>query len=164
MTKAHILAVDPGKTGALAFLSDCGQIVHVYDMPVIGSGKGAEVSGSLLAHIIETHSPERAIVEQVGAMPGQGVSSMFRFGESYGVAKGVIAGCNVPLELVTPAKWMREMGLSGKDKETHRQKAIQLFPADCEYFKRKKDHGRAEACLLALWWLSRAGQLQGDAA
>lgn len=159
MTEAAILAIDPGKSGALAFLNGVAEVIAVYDMPVIGSGKGAEVSGAQLADLIRLHRPRHAIIEQVGAMPGQGVSSMFRFGESYGVAKGVVAGCGVSFSLVTPAKWMREMSLSGKDKETHRQEAIRLFPSNCDILKRKKDHGRAEAILLAVWWLKREGQV-----
>jgi crossover junction endodeoxyribonuclease RuvC len=93
-----------------------------------------------------------AYVEQVGAMPGQGVSSMFAFGEAFGLAKGVLAGLGIPLQVVTPARWKRDMRLNtGKD--SARAMAAARWPQHAGEFRRVKDDGRAEAALIALWGL-----------
>ncbi len=93
-----------------------------------------------------------AYIEQVGAMPGQGVSSMFAFGEAFGLAKGVLAGLGIPVQSVPPARWKRALGLnSGKD--AARAKAAATWPQQAGEFKRVKDDGKAEAALIALWGL-----------
>ena len=92
--------------------------------------------------------PSVAIVESVSAMPGQGVSSTFKFGAAYGTVRGVIAALEIPVHLVTPGKWKKHFRLSA-DKEQARALALRLFPASSQHFERKKDHGRAEAALIA---------------
>ena len=159
-----IIAIDPGKAGAIAHLHDDGRFCCVEDMPVVGKG----VSPAGLAELLRAMRNQAlggiipsVIIEQVGAMPGQGVTSMFSFGTSYGVALGVVAALRLPLELVVPRVWKKDMGL-GKDKETSRRKALQLFPDAAEMLKRKKDEGRAESLLLGLWYARRLQNNHGD--
>ena len=147
-----IIAIDPGKTGAIAFLFDDASWYRVIDMPP---------SPRLLwLELASGKTDVRVILERVSAMPGQGVTSMFNFGESFGIVQGVIAAIGYPLELVRPNVWKRDMGLT-KDKEVSRMKALQLFPEAADSLKRKKDEGRAEALLLGLWY-SRRLQVQHD--
>jgi len=109
------------------------------------------ISGPLLADIVLATSRLVALVERVGPMPKQGLSSTFKFGRGVGLIEGVIGGALVPSGYVVPTVWKRHFGLVA-DKEAARQKAIELWPASAaELFGRKKDHGRAEAALIALW-------------
>jgi hypothetical protein len=145
MSDRVILGIDPGKTGALAFYFTAEPFrVAVEDMPIVND----KVNAPLLSDILWKYGPTYAVIEAVGARPGQGVSSMFNFGVSYGIAIGVLGTRAVPLHFVTPAKWKKHFGLSS-DKEQSRAKAIQLFPACSSSFARKKDDGRAEAALIA---------------
>ena len=140
-----ILGVDPGISGAIAFyFSDTPNRIAVEDVPVVAG----EISAHLLADRIKAHGPSIAIIERVGAMPGQGVSSMFGFGVSFGQARGVIGALNIPLHYVTPSKWKKHFHLPA-DKEEARKLALHLFPACATSFARKKVHGRAEAALIA---------------
>jgi hypothetical protein len=146
-TRNHvILGIDPGLTGAIAFyyLDSPGGIV-VYDIPVADG----EVDTDTLAATIKGLAPTMAVIERVGAMPGQGVSSTFKFGTVYGALRAVVSVLQIPQHLVTPAKWKAHFRLS-KDKEEARARALQLWPG-AGYFARKKDHGRAEAALIALY-------------
>jgi len=145
VTSRCILGIDPGLSGALAFyFTDAPDRVITLDMPIADGN----VSGSLIANEIRTHAPCIAVIESVGAMPGQGVSSMFNFGKSFGSAIGAVSALNIPIQFVSPAKWKRHYGLSS-DKEECRARALNLFPACAANFARKKDHGRAEAALIA---------------
>lgn len=140
-----ILGIDPGVSGAIAFFfSETHDRVAVEDVPTVAG----EISAHLLADRIKTFGPSIAIIERVSAMPGQGVSSMFGFGVSFGQARGVIGALNIPLHYVTPTKWKKHFRLSS-DKEEARELAIRLFPTCAASFARKKDHGRAEAALIA---------------
>jgi len=153
--------IDPGITGAIArvFFTDEGKpFVRVWDMPTVLVGKKKVISPYLCAEILDMKewSPFQLIrgssvlIERVGAMPGQGVTSMFRFGEAYGIIKGVLGGLRLPVELVSPAVWKRAMKVQ-KGKESSRLRALELFPEQTELFKLKKDHGRADAALIALY-------------
>lgn len=145
MSGRCILGIDPGKSGAVAFYFTSEPFrVAVEDMPIVNE----KVSGALLSDIIAKYGPSYAVVEAVGARPGQGVTSMFNFGVSYGIALGVLGVRAIPMHFVTPAKWKRHYALPA-DKEASRAKAIQLFPACASSFARKKDDGRAEAALIA---------------
>ena len=149
----YFLGIDPGASGAVAVLSEEGHFVEVFDMPVtrvkVGKTIKRRVNAELLAHLVSLHSPNAvAVLEQVSSMPGQGVSSMFAFGEAYGIVKGVLAASDVPVHLVTPGKWKRAMELSA-NKNGSRAKAIEMWPEHASMFKRVKDDGRAEACLIA---------------
>jgi crossover junction endodeoxyribonuclease RuvC len=99
--------------------------------------------------LVQTHAPELAVIELVHAMPKQGVSSVWNFGVAFGMARGVISGAFIPTHLVSPTKWKKHFGLDS-DKEKARALAISKWP-ECAHFNRKKDHGRAEAALLALY-------------
>lgn len=141
----RILGLDPGVSGAIAFFfCDAPDRVAVEDVPVVAG----EISAHLLADRIKTFGPSIAMVERVSAMPGQGVSSMFNFGVSFGQARGVIGALNIPIHYVAPGKWKKHFRLSA-DKDAARETAIRLFPSCAASFARKKDHGRAEAALIA---------------
>lgn len=143
-----ILAVDPGITGGLAFyFTAAPNMIAAEDIPTAGD----MVDGASLGRRIRLMAPDVAVIERVSAMPKQGVSSTFRFGQAYGIAIGVISGLSIPLHYVTPGKWKRHFAL-GADKEESRARALQLFPERSEAFSRKKDHGRAEAALLARYF------------
>jgi crossover junction endodeoxyribonuclease RuvC len=152
MTGDHIIVgVDPGKTGAIALLDPHGRLIDAYDMPVVDG----RVSAPLLAGYEGWRStPERfvAVIEDVHAMPGQGVTSMFSFGRSLGVAEAVFGTLGVRVEYVSPQRWKKALGL-GRDKDDSRMQAIEHWPAEADLFARKKDNGRAEAALIALWYL-----------
>jgi len=141
-----ILGIDPGVSGALAvYYPDHPMIIAIHDMPVDGKA----IDGYELAKIIRQYNPEVAFIEAVHSFSGQGVSSSFNFGCSYGVARGVVAACGIPTTLVSPQKWKRELELS-KDKNQSLEMARMLWP-DSDKFKRKKDDGRAEAALIAMY-------------
>lgn len=153
-----MLGIDPGIIGGWAVVSDAdGALIAAGDLPVAGAGAQRMVSGPLLREVIAERTAGndvRAIIEDVHAMKGQGVSSSFKFGRAVGVAEGVCDGLGIPVSWVTPAKWKKALGL-GADKEQSRQKAIRLWPASASLFARKKDHGRAEAALIALYEIMR---------
>ncbi|MFG1334004.1 hypothetical protein V5F41_22470 [Xanthobacter autotrophicus] len=144
-----ILGIDPGLSGAFAFLDD-GKLTHVADLPTMGEGARRMLDSGALADALKPLTFDFAVIEQVGAMPGQGVSSMFRFGHAVGQAVGVIHALGIPLKWASPGTWKRTMGLNS-DKERARALAIETFPSLRAQFARKKDHGRAEAALMALW-------------
>jgi crossover junction endodeoxyribonuclease RuvC len=140
-----ILGIDPGISGAIAFyFPGISSRVAAEDMPTAGG----EVNAAGLADRIRKMRPDVAVIERVGAMPGQGVSSTFKFGASFGVACGVLAALEIPCHRVSPASWKKHFRLSS-DKEASRALALRLFPATAEHFSRKKDDGRAEAALIA---------------
>jgi crossover junction endodeoxyribonuclease RuvC len=142
-----ILGCDPGLGGALAlYAEDAPEKISAEDMPVLAG----QVNAVLLADIIRTYKPDLAIVERVGARPKQGVTSCFNFGRSFGVILGTLAALNVRTELVAPTQWKRFFRLPS-DKEASRAYALAHWPARAELFRRKKDEGRAEAALLALY-------------
>jgi hypothetical protein len=143
---ACFMGVDPGVSGAVSFFfPDHPENIAVYDMPSIGK----EVNCAELNAIMKQYKPDVAIIEAVHAMPKQGVSSSFNFGMSYGMARGVITARGVPQHLVSPRKWKSYFGLTA-DKDTSRRLAVLTWPSS-EHFNRKKDDGRAEAALLALY-------------
>lgn len=150
-----IVGVDPGLSGAVAFLND-GELLHVQDLPTVevGHGKGTrkELAPALL-HDMLVHTEIRiakAIVEHVGASPQMGTTSAFRFGENFGAIVAVLACCGIRTELVRPQVWKKAMKL-GADKSLSRAMALKLWPDQSQYFARVKDDGRAEAALIAEW-------------
>ena len=144
-----VIGIDPGNTGAVAFLR--GADVDVVDMPLMANGKKQQLNPQELSRIlvggIETGEDVVAVVERVSAMPGNGAASMFNFGMGFGVIQGVLAAMRIPYKLVTPQKWKKAAGLTGKEKDNARTLAQQLFP-DAP-LGRKKDIGRADAILIA---------------
>lgn len=148
-----VLGFDPGQTGAIAAY-DGAIITGLIDMPTMARlhGKGQQVDPYTLATEILDLCGGRnatAVIEAVSAMPGQGVSSMFRFGESVGVVLGVLGALQMPVRWVTPQRWKKAAGIAGRDKDAARSLAIQLHPEVAELLKRKKDVGRADAALIA---------------
>lgn len=143
-----IIGVDPGVSGALAFYypDDAPARIAVYDVPIAGG----EINSPGLADLITSHGATVAWIERVGAMPGNGGSSMFNFGRAYGDVRGVIGALKIPTHFVTPQVWKKHFNLD-KDKDKSRMLAIRMFPNVAEHFKRKKDDGRAEAALVALY-------------
>jgi len=144
-----ILGIDPGISGALAWLSDDGHLISTTDMPAIEVHGKKKVSPQILTSELAGRRPILAVIEDVGAMPGQGVTSMFNFGYSAGILAGVCAGLGIPTVLYRPAVWKRAAGVPA-DKGAARQMAQRLWPG-CRDFDRVKDDGRAEAALLARW-------------
>lgn len=140
-----IVGVDPGLSGAIAFyFTSHPQLISVEDMPVIAG----EISAADLAMRINQVRPDAAVIELVGARPGQGVSSMFKFGKSFGVAIGVCQALKIPTHFVTPQKWKKHFRL-GPDKDDSRRRATEYWPDRPELFAKKKHDGRAEAALIA---------------
>lgn len=146
MIAGRVLGVDPGLTGAIALWDPRDDTLIIKDMPVTAG----VVSPTLLSWELRELAPELAWVEEVHAMPKQGVSSTFKFGASYGAVLGVLAALEVPTLLVTPNKWKRLLGLS-RDKGASRGRAAQLFPKHAGSFSRVRDDGRAEAVLVAYY-------------
>lgn len=147
------IGIDPGQTGAIAVMEK-GLIVQVIDMPVMARthGKGQQVDASALASElfgVGTGTISEVVMEQVGAMPGQGSTSMFNFGEGVGIIKGVLGALQIPVRMVTPQRWKKIAGLTGKDKDAARSLAIQLHPEAAEHLRRRKDVGRADAIMIA---------------
>jgi len=147
------IGVDPGITGAIAILS--GDAAEVHDMPVALVKKGKnEVMAAELSRILDIPGEVVLWLEQVHAMPGQGVASSFGFGRSLGVVEGVAAALQIPVHFVTPQKWKKHFKLQRSDKDVSRTIASQLYPQ--AELHRKRDIGRADALLIA-----RYGQDQG---
>lgn len=148
-----IVGIDPGLSGAIAFLHD-GQLLNVEDLPTVDvahkAGFRKELSPALLHdRLIDTDIKiGLAVVEHVTSSPGMGVTSSFRFGQTFGCIMAVLACAGVKTQLVRPAEWKRALGLS-KDKTVSREMAIRLWPDQSHYFARAKDDGRAEASLIA---------------
>lgn len=144
-----VLAIDPGLNGAWAIYSS-RDLIRVGDLPTTGEGTKRRVDAVSLA-LVPGDNVAFACVESVHAMPGQGVSSMFRFGQAFGTVLGVIGALGIPVRLITPQSWKAYYGLRSASAEDSRQKAIDLIPAAAPYLQRKKDHNRAEALLMALY-------------
>jgi hypothetical protein len=136
-----ILGIDPGLT---AFLFPQHDRVDAEDMPTVG----VDVAAASLVERIRQMDPGLAVIEIAAARPKQGVSSVFRYGAGYGAVLGVIAALAIPVHLVSATKWKRALSLDA-DKERSRALALRLWPARADLFGRKRDHGRAEAALIA---------------
>lgn len=142
----RIIGIDPGSVHAAFALVDDGELIEAADFAVVDRMLDARD----FARAIDEHVPEIAVVELVSAMPKQGVSSSFRFGMGCGIIHGVLAAMNVPVHLTSAGRWKRAMGLDS-DPEKSRALAIRTWPLMASVFKRKKDHNRAEAALMALY-------------
>jgi crossover junction endodeoxyribonuclease RuvC len=153
------LGVDPGVNGGLAVVEitdgAAPMLVECIDIPVIGSAAKERVDAAAIRNFIDQHKPIHALIERAQAMPKQGASSGFKYGRAVGAIEATIALCSVPVEIVEPSAWKRFWHLPGKDKEAARQKALQLFPDAHAALARKRDHGRGEAALIALYYAER---------
>ncbi|OLB72051.1 MAG: hypothetical protein AUI16_21450 [Alphaproteobacteria bacterium 13_2_20CM_2_64_7] len=149
----RVLGCDPGIRGGLAIVEIDGnggaRLIECIDIPVTGIGAKERVDVLALRDWVVLHQPQHAFIERAQAMPKQGASSGFKYGRATGAIEAAIACCEIPLTIVEPAVWKRVLHLRG-DKEASRQRALQLFPAGHAMLTRKKDHGRAEAALIAV--------------
>ena len=154
-----IIGIDPGITGSICFLEN-GKILDVIEMPNMAEGKKnkKQVNGSQIYNEISQRIKQfdkkdiKVIIEQVSAMPGQGVTSMFNFGQSYGVLKGVCAAMRLPMYFVRPAKWKKYFNLINSEKDASRTKAIEIFPYFSSNLAKKKDSNKADAILIASYY------------
>jgi len=145
-----IAGIDPGITGAVAFLKDDLSFAGLFDMPLMNLGKKnkQQINDAALAKILIDHpGVDMVYIEEVGPMPKQGVVSMFGFGVSYGMARMGCAALMIPYQLVRPNLWKRTAGILGRDKDAARTMAQHLYPE--APLSRKKDVGRADALLIA---------------
>ena len=154
---SRVLGIDVGAGGALCCLCTDTNTLEILDMPTVQIKRGArmvnQVQPALVVAAIQQLNPDRAIVERVSAMPGQGVSSMFAFGRAAGVLEGALAGLGIPYTDVPPATWIKAMAVRG-GKDGARNRAIELYPKHAQLFARVKDDGRADACLIATYGAS----------
>jgi len=152
-----LLAVDPGISNGLAVINDARELLLATEIPVIGEGAHRRLNLTSFADIITQFHVMRAVIEDVAARPGQGVSSMFRFGRATGALEGALAALKIPTTFVSPARWKKDLGAKAKQDEDIRALAIQTWPTMAHRFARKADHNRAEAALIGLWALQHSG-------
>ena len=153
-----IIAIDPGISGSICFFEN-GKILEVLEMPTMIEGKkskrqvnGAQIYNEILKRIETNGKETRVIIEQVSAMPGQGVTSMFNFGQSYGILKGICSAMQLPMFFVRPAKWKRYFNLINSQKDASRTRAIEIFPYFSSQLSKKKDSNKADAILIASFY------------
>jgi len=154
-----IIGIDPGISGAICFFSD-GKILDVVEMPTMTEGKKnkKQVNGSQVYNEISKRIKQidrldiKVVIEQVSAMPGQGVTSMFNFGQSYGILKGMCSAMQLPMYFVRPAKWKKYFSLINSEKDASRTKAIEIFPYFSSNLTKKKDSNKADAILIASYY------------
>ena len=149
-----IIGIDPGLSGAIAIL-DNNKVLKIYDMPVMSEGKKnkRQLNSAQLVNIIKeninSHEEINVVVEQVNAMPGQGVTSMFNFGQTFGAIKGVCAALNLPIFFIRPSKWKKYFELINSSKDSSRTKAIEMYPSIANQLSKKKDVNKSDAILIA---------------
>tara|TARA_B100001250_G_scaffold304482_1_gene266322 strand:- start:987 stop:1475 length:489 start_codon:yes stop_codon:yes gene_type:complete len=151
-----IIGIDPGIAGAICFFEK-GEILDVIDMPTMAEGKknkrqvnGRQIFNEISARIKNYQIDDiNVVVEQVSAMPGQGVTSMFNFGQSFGIIKGICSAMQLPIFFVRPAKWKKHFDLINSQKDASRTKAIEIFPKISSILSKKKDANKADAILIA---------------
>ena len=151
-----IIGMDPGISGAICFFEN-GEVKEIIDMPNMADGKknkrqinGPQIYNEILSRIKDIPKKDISVViEQVSAMPGQGVTSMFNFGQSFGVLKGVCSAMQLSMHFIRPAKWKKYFGLIKSEKDASRTKVIEIFPYISSKLSRKKDSNKADAILIA---------------
>jgi len=158
----RIIGIDPGLSGGIAILDDL-KIFDLFDMPIMSEGKKNknQLNSAQLVNIIKKHiilGKTFVIVEQVSAMPGQGVTSMFNFGQTFGSIKGICAALNLPIFYVRPAKWKKHFELINSSKDASRTKVIEMYPSISGRLSRKKDVNKADAILIARYFRDCRGQ------
>ena len=152
-----IIGIDPGISGAISIIEN-KKILEVYDTPTMIDGKKnkKQINSAQVTNIIKERLNNGkevvVVVEQVNAMPGQGVTSMFNFGQSFGVIKGICAALSLPIYFVRPTKWKKHFNLIKTNKDASRTKVIEVYPEISSKLHRKKDSNRADAILIALYF------------
>ena len=154
-----IIGIDPGVSGAISILEN-KKVIEVFEMPTMIDGKknkrqvnGSQVYNEIYKRIKKIDKTNiRVIIEQVSAMPGQGVTSMFNFGQSFGILKGICSAMHLAMHFVRPAKWKKYFNLIKCEKDASRTKAIQIFPYFSTNLSKKKDANKADAILIASYF------------
>ena len=152
-----IFGIDPGVSGAISVLEN-KKVIEIFDMPTMIDGKKnkKQVNGAQVTHIIKEKLDKEkevaVVVEHVNAMPGQGVTSMFNFGQSFGVIKGVCSALSLPIYFVRPTKWKKHFNLINTNKDASRTKVIEIYPEISSKLSRKKDSNKADAILIARYF------------
>ena len=154
-----IIGIDPGISGSICFFQD-GKIIDVVEMPTMTEGKknkkqvnGSQIYNEISARIKKLDNKDiKVVIEQVSAMPGQGVTSMFNFGQSFGILKGICSAMQLPIYFVRPAKWKKYFNLINSEKDASRTRAIEIFPYFSSHLSRKKDSNKADAILIASFY------------
>ena len=145
-----IIGIDPGLSGAIAILEN-NQVINIFEIPVMSEGKknkrqlNSALLVSLLKENINNSEEVAVVVEQVNAMPGQGVTSMFNFGQTFGAIKGICAALDLPIFFVRPSKWKKHFELINSSKDSSRTKAIEMYPKLSNQLAKKKDENKSEA-------------------
>ena len=153
-----VVGIDPGLNGAIAVLQD-KKVLSITDMPVMADGKKnkRQLNNAQLAEILRKNTSEgdeiSIVVEQVNAMPGQGVTSMFNFGQTFGAIKGVCAAMQLPIFFVRPSKWKKYFELINSSKDSSRTKAIEMYPNLSDQLAKKKDVNKSDAILIARFFI-----------
>ena len=153
-----IIGIDPGISGSICFFEE-GKILDVVEMPIMIDGKknkrqvnGAQIYNEILKRINRSQKDVRVVIEQVSAMPGQGVTSMFNFGQSFGILKGICSAMQLPMFFVRPIKWKKYFNLINSQKDASRTRAIEIFPYFSTQLSKKKDSNKADAILIASFY------------
>ena len=152
-----IIGVDPGLSGAIAILED-KKVFSIIDMPVMAEGKKnkRQLNSAQLVNIIKENTNPKddiaVVVEQVNAMPGQGVTSMFNFGQTFGAIKGICAALSLPIFFVRPSKWKKHFNLINASKDSSRTKVIEMYPSLSSQLAKKKDVNKSDAVLIARFY------------
>ena len=154
-----IIGIDPGISGSICFL-DNGKILDVIEMPIMTDGKknkkqvnGSQVYNEITKRIKQFEKNQiRVVIEHVSAMPGQGVTSMFNFGQSFGILKGICTAMQLPMYFVRPTKWKKYFNLLNSEKDASRTRAIEIFPYFSSQLSRKKDSNKADAIFIASFY------------
>ena len=154
-----IIGIDPGISGSICFFEN-GKILEVIEMPTMIEGKknkkqvnGAQMFNEIVRKLSKDKNQDvRVVVEHVSAMPGQGVTSMFNFGQSFGIIKGICAAMQLPIYFVRPAKWKKHFNLINSEKDASRTRAIEIFPYFSSHLSKKKDSNKADAILIASFY------------
>ena len=153
-----VIGIDPGLSGAIAILEN-NKVLGIFDMPVMSEGKKnkRQLNSAQLVNIIKENIMKdeeiSVVVEQVNAMPGQGVTSMFNFGQTFGAIKGVCAALNLPIFFVRPSKWKRHFELINSSKDSSRTKVIEMYPSLSNQLTKKKDVNKSDAILIAKFYI-----------
>ena len=152
-----VVGIDPGLSGAIAILEN-NKVLNIFDMPVMAEGKKnkRQLNSAQLVSIIKDNTKIdteiAVVVEQVNAMPGQGVTSMFNFGQTFGAIKGVCAALELPIFFVRPSKWKKYFELINSSKDSSRTKVIEMYPSLSSQLARKKDVNKSDAILIARFY------------
>ena len=154
-----IIGIDPGISGSICFFQD-GKIIDVVEMPTMTEGKknkkqvnGSQIFNEISEKIKKLDKKEiKVVIEQVSAMPGQGVTSMFNFGQSFGILKGICSAMQLPMYFVRPAKGKKYFNLINSEKDASRTRAIEIFPYYSSQLSKKKDSNKADAILIASFY------------